>query len=161
MVYENRSNDSTHPCPGPQPEVGQSGNCPSPKFSQTYVYVRCNKLHHFAPQKNISWLRPCPCRSPTPTTNGCDLTPDTNFWVGIQWFGGQYQAAVNIALLQISPKLFPRNPMLIFLKVNKTCVYVFGTVGGVTRGGQSENNSPGAESLWGAEKSQQCHKYFL
>ena len=39
---------------------------------------------------------------------------------------------------------------------------------GATRGGQGGNNSPGAKSLWGhriteggAEKSQQCHKYFL
>ena len=38
---------------GPQPEVGQSGNClPPSKFSQTYVLVWCiNKLHHFAPRK--------------------------------------------------------------------------------------------------------------
>jgi len=35
-------------------------------------------------------------------------------------------------------------------------------------GGQGGHNSPGAESLWGrrmtvggADKSQQCHKYFL
>jgi len=45
---------------------------------------------------------------------------------------------------------------------------------GVTKGGQGGHDSPGAESLWGrritagrqmtaegAEKSQQCHKYFL
>jgi len=31
-----------------------------PKFSQTYVFVRCcNKLHHLTPPENISWLQPC------------------------------------------------------------------------------------------------------
>jgi len=38
---------------------GQSGNCPPPKFSRTYVFVRwSNKLHHFAPTENISCSRP-------------------------------------------------------------------------------------------------------
>jgi len=39
---------------------------------------------------------------------------------------------------------------------------------GHNEGGQEEHNSPGAESpwarrltSWGAEKAQQCHKYFL
>ena len=42
----------------PATRGGQSGNYP-PKFSQTYVFVRCsNKLHHFPPPENISWLRP-------------------------------------------------------------------------------------------------------
>jgi len=36
------------------------GGVDPPKFSQTYVFVRCsNKLHHFPPPENISWLRPC------------------------------------------------------------------------------------------------------
>ena len=45
--------------PGPQPDGGgQSGNC-SPKFLKTYVFLRySNKLFHFAPPENISWLRP-------------------------------------------------------------------------------------------------------
>jgi len=32
---------------------------------------------------------------------------------------------------------------------------------GVQREGKGGHNSPGAESLWGRQKSQQCHKYFL
>jgi len=44
---------------GPQTEGGNRAIAP-PRFSQTYVFVRCsNKLHHFAPPENISWLRPC------------------------------------------------------------------------------------------------------
>ena len=40
--------------PGPQPEGGQSGNCP-PKFLKTYVFVRySNKLYHFALPPKIS-----------------------------------------------------------------------------------------------------------
>ena len=51
---------------------------------------------------------------------------DTNFWAGILWLNGQYQAAVDTLLSQHSPKLFTRNPIPCFLEVDKTCVDVFG-----------------------------------
>jgi len=49
-----------HPGTGPQPK-GRNRAIAPPKFLKTYVFVRySNKLHHFAPAENISWLRPCP-----------------------------------------------------------------------------------------------------
>jgi len=54
-----------HHSPGPQPEGGNRAIAP-PKFSQTYVFVRCsNKLHHFPPSKisvgcGIATITKCP-----------------------------------------------------------------------------------------------------
>ena len=43
----------------PQPEGG-NWELSTRKFLKTNVFVRyINKLHHFAPPENISWLRPC------------------------------------------------------------------------------------------------------
>jgi len=44
---------------GPQPEGGKLPDRP-PEIFKNDVFVRySNKLHHFAPPENISWLRPC------------------------------------------------------------------------------------------------------
>jgi len=52
--------DLNHLGAGPQPVGGAIGQLPPPKFKNTYVFVRySNRLHHFAPPDNISWLRPC------------------------------------------------------------------------------------------------------
>jgi len=51
---------------------------------------------------------------------------DTNFWAGIQWLDGQQEAPVNTVLPQQSPTFFTRKPVVCFLEVDKTSVYVFG-----------------------------------
>jgi len=51
---------------------------------------------------------------------------DTIFWAEIQLLDGQKEASVNTVLPQYSPKLFTRNLVIYFPKVNKTFVYVFG-----------------------------------
>ena len=48
-------------CTDPQPEGGQSGNCP-PKFSQTYVRYLLGAATSYIilpPPENINWLLPC------------------------------------------------------------------------------------------------------
>jgi len=68
-----------------------------------------------------------PCRTPTPTVNGRDVTlpTRTHVWAGIQWLDGQQHAGVNTVLTQHSPKRFTRNPVVCFLEVDKACEGVF------------------------------------
>jgi len=50
------------------------------------------------------------------------LTPSTqSFWAGIQLLDCQQEAPINTILPQHPPKLFTRNPVVYFLKIDKTC----------------------------------------
>ena len=73
------------------------------------------------------------CRSPTPTLNGCDLTPSTQSQsseLEYSLLDGQQEAPVNTVFPQHPPQLFTRNPAIYIPEVDKTCAYVFGRLPG-------------------------------
>jgi len=63
-------------------------------------------------------------RSPTPTVDGCDLTPRTQTQTSEQEYS-DVTAISNTVLSQHSPKLFTRKPVVCFLEIDKTRVDVF------------------------------------
>jgi len=63
-----------------------------------------------------------------PTMNGCDLTPGTQTQASEQKCNDLMDIIKKLSSLfpQLSSKLFLRDSIVCFLKVNKTCVLVFG-----------------------------------
>ena len=71
------------------------------------------------------------CRSPTPTLNGCDLSPSTEKQSSEQECTWRPARGTRQHRTPTTPpKLFTRNPAIYFPEVDKACVEVFGMLPG-------------------------------